>query len=139
MAIAQTGQYNFLRMSQREDWVTVQTVLCRFSENVMGLVFHLSRVYRPYYKWAYRRMMELEVLGEEVGKRLSELTLVEGFSTAANSERHDLISRICTLLAAELRRQALTRTDDWFFTSHAEELRQSITDAFLASLPTQYE
>ena len=79
MAIAQTGQYNFLRMSQREDWVTVQTVLCRFSENVMGLVFHLSRVYRPYYKWAYRRMMELEVLGEEVGKRLSELTLVEGF------------------------------------------------------------
>jgi hypothetical protein len=139
MALAQTGQYNYIRMSQRQDWVTVQAVLTRFCENAAGIVFLLNRTFRPFYKWAYRKLNELPILGDRVGTLLYELSLIEGFSYDAIQKRHGIIKIICSELASELRRQDLTRTEDWFFSSHAEELQKSIGDSFLSSLPTQYE
>ena len=139
MAIAQTGQYNFRRMSQREDWVTVQTVLTRFCDSVIGLVFLLNRTFRPFYKWAYRRMKELSILGDRIGILINDMTLIDGFSPGAIVKRDEIITIICRELAAELRRQELTQTEDWFFTSHAEDLQKSIEDDFLSSLPPQYE
>ena len=139
MAIAQTGQYNYLRMARRKDWVTVQTVLSRFCDNVMGLVFLLKKIYRPFYKWAYRRMTGIVPLGLQIGGGVSRLTLVEGFSSDAIDKRYEEITTICSQLAAELQRQGLTRTTDWFFTSHAQALQQGIGDEFLRSLPPQYE
>jgi hypothetical protein len=139
MALAQTGQYNYMRMSQRQDWVTVQAVLTRFCENAAGIVFLLNRTFRPFYKWAYRKLKELPILGDRVGTLVYELSLIEGFSDDAIRKRHGIIKILCSELASELRRKGLTRTEDWFFTSHAEELQKSIGDSFLSSLPTQYE
>ncbi len=139
MAIAQTGQYNFMRMSRRQDWVTVQTVLTRFCDSVTGLVFLLNRTFRPFYKWTFRKLKELPTLGERIGALIYELSLIQGFSDDALRKRSETIEIICVELASELRRQGLVRTEDWFFTSHAEELKKSIGDSFLSSLPTQYE
>ena len=139
MAIAQTGQYNFIRMSRRYDWVTVQAVLTRFCDSAIGLVFLLNRTFRPFYKWAHRKLKELPILGDRIGALIYNLSLVQGFSPGPVQKRHEIIKTICEELASELRRQGLTRTDDWFFTSHAEELQKSIRDDFLSSLPTQYE
>ena len=136
MAIAQTGQYNFLRMAKREDWVTVQAVLTRFCDNVIGLVFLLNSTFRPFYKWAYHRMKEL---GEKISVFMYDMTLIEGFTHDAIMKRNELITNICSELAAELNRQELTNTDDWFFTTHGEQLQQKIKDSFLSSLPPQYE
>jgi len=139
MALAQTGQYNYIRMSQRQDWVTVQAVLTRFCDNATGIVFLLNKTFRPFYKWAYRRLKELPILGDRIGTLLYELSLIQGFSDDSIRKRHGFINHICSELASELRRQGLTRTEDWFFTSHAEELQKSIRDSFLSSLPTQNE
>ena len=139
MAIAQTGQYNYTRMSRREDWVTVQAVLTRFCDSTIGLVFLLNRTFRPFYKWAYRQLTELPILGDGIGTLIQDLSLVQGFSPDPVQKRQDIIKVICSELASELGRQGLIRTDDWFFTSHAEELQKSIRDEFLSSLPTQYE
>ena len=139
MALAQTGQYNYMRMSRRQDWVTVQAVLTRFCDNATGIVFLLNKTFRPFYKWAYRKLTELPILGDRIGTLLFELSLVQGFSDDSIQKRHGIIKNICSELASELRRQGLTRTDDWFFTSHAEELQKSIRDGFLSSLPTQNE
>ena len=67
MAIAQTGQYNFDRCRKRRDWVTLRTVLARFQSETIALVFLLNRVFQPYYKWEFRRMTELPLLGERIG------------------------------------------------------------------------
>lgn len=139
MAVAQTGQYNYMRMSRRQDWVTVQAVLTRFCDNATHLVFLLNRTFRPFYKWAHRKLMELPILGDRIGTLIYELTLVQGFSEDPVRKRHGIIEHICSELSAELRRQGLTRTEDWFFTSHAEELQKSIGNGFLASLPPQYD
>lgn len=138
-AIAQTGQYNFARMVRREDWVTVHTVLERFSQEVMGLVFHLNRVYRPYYKWVWRRLGELPVLGVETASLLLELTLIEGRDESAQQTRQALIDRICALLTSELRRQGLSHEQDDFLLTHAEAVQRTIRNEALRLLPVQYE
>jgi len=75
MLIAQTGQYNHLRMAKRDDYVTARTALNRFHDHVIAMVFLLNRKYRPYYKWAWRAMCELPLLGKEIAPLLKELSL----------------------------------------------------------------
>lgn len=139
MAIAQTGQYNFYRCIQREDWVTLRTVLSRFSDEVMGLVFLLNRVYKPYYKWAWRRMTGLPVLGEPVAAGLLSLARLAGLDAETLIKQEDGISRICALLISELRNQELSDSDDFFLASHGAQIQARITDDILSRLPPQYE
>lgn len=139
MAIAQTGQYNHRRMAKREDWVTVRAALCRFTEAAMGMCYLLNRRYKPYYKWAWHGLRELPQGGAELAELLRELTLIGGFSEAELKRMDEVIEAACGLLRAELRRQGLTRTDDWFLASHGEELMAGIQDAFIRSLPATYE
>lgn len=139
MAIAQTGQYNFRRMASRNDWVTVQTTLSRFNDAVIALVFLLNKVYRPYYKWAWRKMTELPILGAELSGLLQKLCLVEGFTESTLVARDRVISEICGKLINELHCQHLAESDDWFMTTHGEEIRSKIGNNFLRSLPAQYE
>ncbi len=139
MALAQTGQYNFARSYKRNDRVTLRTVLCRFTDAVISTVFLLNKVYRPYYKWAYRKMTQLPLLGGEFGPMLDAVACAgmnDDGMYAAVSER---IDTICAKIAAELRRQGYSSSDDWFLTTQAEEIRAGIKDDFLRALPAQYE
>lgn len=139
MAIAQTGQYNFHRCIKREDWVTFRTVLSLFSDEVMGLVFLLNRVYKPYYKWAWRRLCELPVLGGIVSEELLRLSKLSGLDAGTFREQEECISRICTLLISELKNQGLSDLDDLFLAAHGLEIQAGISDAYLRRLPPQYE
>ena len=139
MAIAQTGQYNVDRCYKRHDWVTYKTVLARFSDSVISAVFLLNRVFKPYYKWAYRRMTELEMLGSRVGPLLVSIAEACGAPDGVYEQNKRDIADICALLVRELQRQELCRSDDWFLTTQGEELQRSIQDSFLRSLPAQYE
>ena len=139
MAIAQTGQYNHRRMAKREDWVTVRAALCRFAEAAMGMCYLLNRRYKPYYKWAWRGLRELPNGGNALSEALMKLTLVPGFSEQDFRCMDDYIEQACSVLRNELRRQNLTRNDDWFFATHGEELMSGIQDDFIRSLPATYE
>lgn len=139
MAIAQTGQYNLHRCIKREDWVTLRTVLARFGDEVMGLVFLLNRVYKPFYKWAWRRMRELPILGEPVAVELLALARLAGLDAETFKKQEECISRICSLLISELRHQGLSKSNDWFMATHGAEVQALISDAFLSRLPPQYE
>lgn len=139
MAIAQTGQYNFLRMAKREDWVTVRAVLTRFADSVMGAAFLLNRRYRPYYKWSWRALGELPILGQELSDALLELSLSPDFSSEDIRRQSERIEAICARLleALNLWEGVVTRVD--FFTAAGEELQASIGDELLRSLPATYE
>ena len=139
MAIAQTGQYNFRRCIKREDWVTFRTVLARFSEEVMGLVFLLNRVYKPYYKWAWRRLRELPILGGIVSEELLRLSKLSGLDAGTFREQEECISRICARLVSELKNQGLSDSDDWFLAEHGREVQARISDEYLRRIPPQYE
>lgn len=139
MAMAQTGQYNFKRCYQRQDWVTLKTVLSRFNDAAIAAVFLLNRMYKPYYKWAYRKMTELPLLGGVIAPILKDIAITCGTGDDMLSRIQTDIDRICALIADELRRQTLSVSDDWFLATQGEEIQHSIQDEFLRALPAQYE
>ncbi len=139
MAIAQTGQYNFLRMAKREDWVTVRTVLTRFTDSVMGAAFLINRRYRPYYKWSWRALGELPILGSELADALLEISLSPDFSCDELRRQSERIEAICARLLEALHFWEGVRTHTDFFTAAGEELQASIGDDLLRSLPATYE
>ncbi len=139
MAIAQTGQYNLNRCYKRQDWVTYRSVMARFTDNIISTVFLLNKVFKPFYKWAYRRMTELPILGKEIGDKLKTAAVTGGLDAEAFDALQKEVGEICALLTAELQRQRLALNGDWFMTTHGEEIQQSIQDSFLRALPAQYE
>jgi len=139
MTIAQTGQYNFERISDREDWVTVRIVLAKFAVEAMGLVYHLNKVYRPYYKWTWRRLQELPILGQEISTLLLAMAEEGGLDENSRWVQREWIERTCWLLAEELRQQCLSDCEDWFLTGHGEAVQRTIRHEKLRSLPPQYE
>lgn len=139
MAIAQTGQYNFDRCRKRRDWVTLRTVLARFQSETIALVFLLNRVFQPYYKWEFRRMTELPILGERIGSGLRELAERSGLNELELDRQKAVIMEICAQLKGELQRQGLSDSDDWFLASHGESVQSRIGDVRLRSLPVQFE
>ena len=155
MALAQTGQYNLDRTAKRNDIVTLQSVLSRFTDGSLAMVFLLNRVYKPYYKWAFRAARDLPVLGAETSRLLLRIARSrftagdsgavppagphDGSPAGSLAECKECIAELCALFASELRAQGLSETEDWFLTTHAEEVRRGIGDEFLRSLPAQLE
>jgi hypothetical protein len=139
MALAQTGQYNLARCTKREDRVTTRMTLSRFNDNAIAMAFLLNRTYRPYYKWAFRSMLELRALGVEIGGLLRHLAEIEGFSNDTFCQQTMVVEEICALLIKELHRQGLSHSHDQFLATHGEEVQQSINNASLRALPAQYE
>jgi hypothetical protein len=139
MAIAQTGQYNLSRCYRRQDRVTYKITLSRFIESVISAVFLLNRVFHPYYKWAYRRMTELPILGKEIGELLERIAVTGGVAPDTFRKNERDIGAVCALIVSELRRQELAHSDDWFLTTQGEEIRRSIHNDLLRSLPAYYE
>jgi hypothetical protein len=137
MALAQTGQYNHMRTAHREDWVTVRTTLSRFHSSAVAIVFLLNRTFRPYYKWEFRMMKDLPILGNKIAAHLEKLALGGCIDKNSLAGQQEEISSVCSAIVAELRGQNLSFSDDWFLSVHGEEIRSGIKDNFLRSLPAQ--
>ena len=139
MALAQTGQYNHGRVALRKDWVTLRSVLSRFNDSAIAMTFLLNRAHRPYYKWAHRAVSDLRILGKETARLLLMIAELGGLDTESQAARQRYISELCTLFVCELKAQNLTDSDDWFLSTHGEEIQSRIKEDFLRNLPTQYE
>ncbi len=131
--IAQTGQYNYRRCLLRQDEVTARITESRFLSEVHGLVFLLNRRFLPYYKWQYRQLGELPLLGEETAAAEKELVALSD-----PEEKTERMEAICHMLADELRREGLSDTEDDFLLTHAEQICSRIRDEQLRSLPVTY-
>jgi len=137
MTIAQSGQYNFARNMKRGDTVAARNALVMWSDAVIRLVFLLNKRYRPYYKWRFRMMRELSILGAELSsplRKTAELPLPGG-----EAEAVEIIEDVCAKLAETLRSEGLSNSSNDFFIAHGESVRGKITDKRLRDLPSQYD
>ncbi len=152
LAIAQTGQYNFLRIAQRGDVVAKEVALSKFVEDTMSMVFMLNKKFTPYYKWTFRAMKDLPVLADKVAPMLEQLYTGEKAEgeldpgnvllrdiTKQDRNRAIIVEDICRLIIGELKKQGLSHSSSTFLVQHGEEVQSTITDPDLKRLPTQYE
>ena len=140
--MGQSGQYNYARCMRRGETVAAQHALSEFVLNTISMVFLLNRRYKPYYKWMHRAMLDLPILGSEVGGLLKELVengismdawdceVLENAPQALNSADRNvlLIEQICRLIAEELRRENLSSETNSFITHHGISIMSRIRD-----------
>ena len=139
MALAQTGQYNHERVARRRDWVTLRSVVARFTDSAVALAFHLNKTYLPYYKWAFTALKGLPARGAEIADVLFRIAETGGLDETSLKARQELIEELCGKFVLEMKAQGLSGSEDGFLTVHGEEVRSGIRDDFLRSLPAQYE
>ncbi|CAM3087276.1 DUF4037 domain-containing protein [Streptobacillus felis] len=126
--IAQSGQYNYLRLMKREDKIAANMAKSVFIENVIHLVYLLNSKYMPFYKWSSRGLKDLPILGKDMEKRILELIDNTVLDKHQMSNR---IEEICYFLVEEIKKQGLSKEKGYFMVNHAAYIQKNIDDEFL--------
>lgn len=131
MKIAQSGQYNLGRSYRRQDLVAARLAETIFIEEVMHMVYLLNKKYTPYYKWMYRGLQELPILGKEISLLLRKI--VED-KTISYIKILEIVEDIAVLLVDELKNQGLINNiSDYYLANYGEYIQRNIEDPFLSS------
>ena len=118
--MAQAGQYNYARCLARGERVAANLALAEFTRAGMSMAYLLNRRYAPFYKWMHRGMKGLPVLSRAY-ELFGELAWME-----PGQRTQEKIEDICSLVAAELRRQGLSHSEDSFLLAHAPQITDHI-------------
>ena len=130
--MGQSGQYNYARLIDRKETGAAQLAIFEFVKHAISAVYLLNNKYEPFYKWAYRGMRNLSVLGD-LEPTFSILTEM-GNSPKQASEKREIIEDISAMLIAEFKAQTLTKATCNNLDTHAYSINDSITDATLRNL-----
>ncbi|NLT39223.1 MAG: DUF4037 domain-containing protein [Clostridiales bacterium] len=127
---AQTGQYNLVRSRLRGENVAACVIKGRFAESAAAMIFLLNRRYRPFYKWAFRALRELPLLGPQAYGLLEKMM-------GSDDPRHEssAAEELSALIIDELRSQSLTGSGSDFLMDHTGELLSRIRDSALRTAP----
>lgn len=151
--MSQAGQYNLLRMLERDDKVAAALSAARFTEAAISMVHLLNRKYTPFYKWAHRSLKELAessplavpsdgsspravLSGENISgtaalaaltarelEKLPEVCILQD-GTDARKRAFEITEIICSAVAAELQRQGFSCSDSSFLQDHLADISQ---------------
>ena len=134
MAIAQLGQYNFMRCVRRKEVVAARYVEAQFCAQVISLIFLLNRQYTPFYKWMHRAMKGLPILGEVIYKLLSDIVISYGFG-----KKSQLMEETCANIIDEFRREGLSDSPSDFLMEHGPIVQSKIQDEELRNVDVRLE
>lgn len=128
--MAQTGQYNYERCINHGEKAAAATALADFAKHTARAVHLLNNAYAPYYKWLFRSMKELPILGN-LSNDLEKL-----LSAPYNSDENcALIESIAQSVIKELTEQNLSNLYDNYLEPYAYCITSRITDGNLRNAP----
>ncbi len=130
--MAQAGQYNYPRCLTRGEHGAAQLCVFEFVKHAISTIYLLNNIYEPFYKWAYRGMTRLPLLGQ-LGDALQYLTETENTPQTA-ATKQAVIEDIAALLIEEYKAQDLTKATCNDLEQHAYSITDGIRDAILRNL-----
>ncbi len=126
LLMAQAGQYNYSRCILRGETGAAQLAVIEFVKATMRVVFLLNDRYMPYYKWSFRALSELSVLGQ---LSFSLEYLISSENSQSNAQlKTDMIEDISSLVIEELKRRNLTEAICSDLEKHAYSVNDKIAD-----------
>lgn len=125
--LAQSGQYNYVRCLERQDHVAAFQALAEAIDMIMAIVYALNKRYRPFYKWQYRGLDDLPILG----KKVKDIVFNISQSFAGDISNADRIETVCELIISELHKQELSSSTSTFLLDHGNAIFATITDEIL--------
>ena len=136
LLMAQAGQYNYPRIAKRGEKAASQLAVFEFIKSAIEVVFLLNNEYSPYYKWSFRAMRELLVLGD------LEIPLYQLMTTDNDGnhpkEKYELIEEICGRVITFLMEQGMTQATCGDLEKHAYSVNDSIEDSEIRNLNVLY-
>ncbi len=130
--MAQAGQYNYGRCLARGEQGAAQLAIFEFVKHGISAIYLLNNRYEPFYKWAYRGMRELPILGH-LGDALEALTELDNSAENADTKQA-VIEDIAALLIEELKRQELTQGFCGDLEKHAYSILDGVKDNELRNM-----
>lgn len=127
--IAQSGQYNFQRCHLHSEPGAAAFALNDFVQNCISLVFLLNKKFTPYYKWMFRAMKTLPILGDLAIPLEFLLT-----DHAPYQEKLLLIEDICSQILPVLNNQGLSEKKAAYLEEHAFEVMKKIRNPHIRAL-----
>lgn len=133
LLMGQAGLYNYPRSLARGDLGAAQLSAIAFAESAISSVFLLNATYRPYYKWCFRALRPLPLLGDRADALLSLLS--SGNGEGEREEKAALIRATFAAIVAAAREQGLTDYTGDEPEGHAAAVHRRIADPDLRNLP----
>lgn len=130
--MAQAGQYNYPRCIARKERGAAQLAIFEYVKHGISVIYLLNNHYEPFYKWAYRGLKELPVLGS-LGDALQGLTELNNSPSNAITKQ-EVIEDIASLLIREFRSQGLSETVCADLEKHAYSILDGIKDGTLRNM-----
>lgn len=129
-SMAQLGQYNYARCLKHGEQAAAAVALADFCRNAAQAVYLLNRAYAPYYKWLFRGMAALPLLGKQAAL-LTELLR----SPLDEKKNTAVVERVSAEIAAALREQDLADCTGDYLEPYAYAVGERIRDGELRNMP----
>ena len=128
--MAQLGQYNYARCLKHGEQAAAALALADFCRHTAQAVHLLNHAYAPYYKWLFRSMGALPLLGDRMGA-------LEGLMAAPLDREKNIpvVERLCADVADALRRRGLAACGGDYLEPYAYEVGEHISDGELRNMP----
>lgn len=132
VAMAQAGQYNYVRCCRRGEWESAYLAGGEFVRAALSVIYLLNKKYMPFYKWAFRGVETLTEL-RNAAVDLKAFVRLEDSSKNAVQKRI-LIESICNEIVCELRKKGYSTSNGDFLEPHGNSIMSGIQDDWLRSL-----
>ena len=137
ITMAQAGQYNYSRCLRHGQPGSAMLAMAEFVNAACAAVFLLNRRHMPYYKWQFRAMEELEILGQL--KDALEFLLTGENDPEGQRLKAQVVEDICAQVVGELRCQRLTCGSWDYLEPHAHDLMEHIENPQIRALHVMEE
>ncbi len=132
LLMAQSGQYNYNRLLARGERGGAQLAIFEFVRHAISAVYLLNNSYEPFYKWAYRGLLHLDVLSD-IGELLTSLCELDNSKKIA-AVKSELIEDIASMFAGVYREKGLSSEKSNELERHAYMICDKIRDPFLRNM-----
>ncbi len=130
--MAQSGQYNFKRCLDHGQEGAAALAAAEFVQASCSIIYLLNKRHMPYYKWAFRGMDDLVILGDM--KDALEFLLTGEQDDDGIIIKLGVIEDICAAVVAEMKKQYLTDAETNYMEPHAFSVMEHIDNAQIRSL-----
>ena len=132
--IAQSGQYNYQRCLKRNNLMGAQIALSEFLQYYCEFIHLINKKYMPFYKWQYRSLKSLHLLGEYTCSKMDALLSYSDVSESL--QKIDIIEEMCEKLVGYLNKANFSNLNANFLKYHSSEIVKKINDEELKNEDT---
>ena len=132
LIMAQSGQYNYNRCIRHGERDAAQLAAFEFVKSALSVIFLLNGEYEPYYKWSFRAMKELAVLGDK-GFELAQI-ITSPNTPGADEDKYYMMEGIAADVIDVLAERELTSAICGDLEKHAYSVNDKITDPELRNM-----